>query len=184
MDLYFVTGNINKFNEARKIIPCLKQLDMDLVEVQEIDAQRIIEAKLLEAQKTCAGAMIVEDTSLDLACINGLPGPLIKWFIASIGTEGIYDLVQKYGNDRAMARTIIGHMTEDGRMYFYEGVVKGRIVSPRGQEGFGWDHIFMPDGHDRTYAEMPTEEKNACSSRATAFCALRACFEKEDISQY
>ena len=94
MPLYFITGNKNKFEEAKAMIPSLQQLDMDLVEIQSTDAHEIIRAKLNEALKYHEGELIVEDTSLYLSCLNGLPGPLIKWFLKSIGNEGIYNLTK------------------------------------------------------------------------------------------
>jgi inosine/xanthosine triphosphate pyrophosphatase family protein len=80
MKIQFITGNKNKFAEAQKIISNLEQLDVDLPEIQEIDAKKVIEAKLQEARNLFEGEFVVEDTSLYLDCLNGLPGPLIKWF--------------------------------------------------------------------------------------------------------
>ena len=87
MSLYFITGSKGKFTEVQFIIPNLKQLNIDLPEIQELDARKIIEAKLQSAFEHHAGEFIVEDTSLYLDCLNGLPGPLIKWFIKTIKNE-------------------------------------------------------------------------------------------------
>ncbi len=62
--IYFITGNKNKFQEARALLPRIEQLDIDLPEIQEIDAEKIIEAKLIAAFEHKKGAFIVEDTSL------------------------------------------------------------------------------------------------------------------------
>jgi non-canonical purine NTP pyrophosphatase (RdgB/HAM1 family) len=171
--MYFVTGSKQKFQEARHIMPCLVQLDIDLLEIQEIDAHKIIAAKLYEARTHHDGALVVEDTSLHFVCLNGLPGPLIKWFMKSIGTDGLYEIVQKYNNDRAYVRTTIGCMMHDGKMQFCESELWGRIVSPRGNNGFGWDAIFMPDKCDKTLAEMDVKEKNEISARGTVFEELK-----------
>ena len=88
MALYFITGNKGKLVEVQEIISSVEQLDIDLPEIQDIDAQEIIRAKLEEAQKHHQGQFIVEDTSLYLDCLNGLPGPLIKWFMKTIGNDG------------------------------------------------------------------------------------------------
>ena len=64
MNLYFITGNTGKFEEVKSLIPFLQQKDIDLPEIQELDPQKIITAKLQEAQKHVQGGVIVEDTSL------------------------------------------------------------------------------------------------------------------------
>lgn len=83
--IYFITGNKNKFEEVRAILPDAEQLDIDLPEIQEIDAHGIIRAKLHAAFAHEEGEFIVEDLSFYLECLNGLPGPLIKWFLKTIG---------------------------------------------------------------------------------------------------
>jgi non-canonical purine NTP pyrophosphatase (RdgB/HAM1 family) len=168
MALYFITGSKNKFVEVQTVLHDIEQMDIDLVEIQELDAHAIIAAKLAEARKTHAGgALIVEDTSLYLNDLNGLPGPLIKWFMKSIGNLGLAKLAQTFGG-AAVAKTIIGYADESGEVQFFEGEVHGEIVAPRGDTNFGWDPIFKPEGHDKTFAEMTAEEKNAISMRRIA----------------
>lgn len=160
MDLYFITGNKNKFEEIKFLIPDIQQLDIDLPEIQEIDAHVIIRKKLDEACKHHTGTFIVEDTSLYLACLNDFPGPLIKWFLKSMKNEGIASLTSKLQNTNAIARTIIGYATNQNDIQFFEGEIQGNIVTPRGENGFGWDSIFQPAGQEKTFAEMTSEEKN------------------------
>lgn len=170
--LYFITGNENKLREAKSIIPSIEGLNVDLVEIQSLDAQEIIRHKLEEARKKHNGAFIVEDVSLNIECLNGLPGPLIKWFLKSIGNDGIVRFVNSYGHDKATAKCIIGYSNED-EIEFFEGTVNGRIVEPRGSNKFGWDPIFEPLGYNKTFAEMSSEEKNAISHRRIAFEKLK-----------
>ena len=125
------------------------------------DAKEIITAKLKEAQKTCAGEILVEDTSLYFEGLNGLPGPLIKWFMKSIGVEGLFNLVNQIGNNKAKAVSIFGYINQAGDVSFYEGNVDGTIVAPTGSNGFGWDSIFKPTGSSKTFAEMSTKEKSS-----------------------
>lgn len=169
----FITGNKNKFEEVKAVLPDIEQLDIDLPEIQETDARAIIKAKLQEALNHQKGEFIVEDTSLYLECLNGLPGPLIKWFLKSMGNNGLATLVEKMGNDKAEARTIIGYAKNHEEIYFFEGAVKGRIVALRGDTHFGWDPIFLPDGYEKTFAEMGTEEKNKISMRKMAASKLK-----------
>ncbi|MEA3322712.1 MAG: non-canonical purine NTP pyrophosphatase [Patescibacteria group bacterium] len=173
MKIQFITGNENKFKEAQKIIPELEQLDIDLPEIQEVDAHEVIKAKLIEAQKHHGGVFVVEDTSLYLDCLNGLPGPLIKWFEKTIGNEGLCDIAKKYNDYGAQAKTIVGYGDESGNIKFFEGILEGRIVAPVGDNDFGWGPIFRLDETGKTFAQMSAEEKNAISMRRVAFDALR-----------
>jgi inosine triphosphate pyrophosphatase len=126
---------------------------MDLPEIQEVDPQKVIAAKLVEARKYWSGTFIVEDTSFSLDSIDGLPGPLVKWFIKSIGVDGIYALTKTFGA-RATARTIIGYADENNDILFFEGSLGGLVVPPRGTDGFGWNSLFQPDGHEKTFGEV------------------------------
>lgn len=178
--IYFITSNINKFLEAKAIIPELEQLSLDLPEVQELDPKLIIEEKLKEAFKSHSGEFIVEDTSLYLDCLNGFPGPLIKWMLKSISAEGIFNLVNLHKNNGASAKTIVGY--SDGKnIFFFEGEIKGKIVAPKGNSGFGWDTIFMPSGF-KTFAEMSKEEKNKISMRKQAFNQLKEFLDSKNNS--
>ena len=172
--LYFITGSKNKFAEVKEILPEVEQLERDLPEIQELDAHKIIAAKLFEARTHHGNTFMVEDTSLYFDAMNGLPGPLIKWFMQTIGNEGLYKMAQAFGNFSARAKTIIGYVDEKGKIEFFEGEVKGKIVEPRGETTFGWDPIFQPEGYDKTFAEMSAEEKNTISMRRIAAEKLRA----------
>jgi inosine triphosphate pyrophosphatase len=166
--MYFITGNIDKFKEICSNIPSIKQLDIDLPEIQETDAYEIIKEKLRASFAYKQDEFIVEDTSLYCECLNGLPGPLIKWFLKSLGTEGLFRIVQTLGNTNAIAKSIIGYARNYDEIYFFEGILEGKLVAPRGINGFGWDSIFVPDGNIKTFAEMDENEKNNISMRRVA----------------
>jgi non-canonical purine NTP pyrophosphatase (RdgB/HAM1 family) len=170
--IYFITGNAGKLSEAQSIIPEIEGYDVDLHEIQEIDAHAIIRAKLLEGLKHRDGELVVEDTSLYFDALNGLPGPLIKWFLKTIGNDGLYNLVEKLGNNKVQAKTLIGYAKNADEIEFFEGIVEGKIVAPVGT-GFGWDPIFKPVGHDKTFGQMDFDEKNAISMRKIAFEKLK-----------
>ncbi|MEK6948326.1 MAG: non-canonical purine NTP pyrophosphatase [Nanoarchaeota archaeon] len=170
-ELYFITGNENKLREAQSILPNIKGLNIDLIEIQSIDSKKIIEHKLNEAKKHHSGTFIVEDTSLELVSMKGLPGPLVKFFEKSIGLDGISRLSETFGN-KAIAKVVIGYF-DGSDVNFYEGMINGTIVSPRGDNGFGWDKIFVPEGYYKTFAEMSHEEKNSISMRKIAFEKLK-----------
>jgi len=173
MTLYFITGNKGKLAEVQSILGGVEALDIDLPEIQSLDAHEIIKAKLEEAQKHHDGEFIVEDTSLYFEGLRGLPGPLIKWFMKTIGNDGLYKTAEAFGNFNAEAKTIIGYSDTQNNISFYEGNIKGTIVSPRG-DGFGWDPIFQPENYSKTFGELSAEEKNSFSMRKIALEKLKS----------
>jgi len=165
------------------MLPEVEQMAMDLEEIQELDPHKIIAAKLFEARATLhhGSALMVEDTSLYIDGMNGLPGPFIKWFMHAVGNEGVYTMAKAMGNGSAVARTIIGYSDEQGKMHFFEGETQGTIVSPRGESNFGrsgWDPIFLPEGRDKTYGEIDAEIKNKISQRSKALQKLKEHLSK------
>ncbi len=171
--LYFITGNEKKFLEVKLMLPEIEQLHIDLPEIQSTDGREIVEAKLREASNHHEGEFIVEDTGLYLKGLNGLPGPFIKWFLDKLGTEGVYKLAEKIGIFEAEAKTVVGYLDKNKEMYFFEGIIVGDLVPPRGEKIFGWDPIFKPKGDDRTFSEMSREQKNEISHRMLAIGKLK-----------
>ncbi len=175
-EIYFITGNEGKIRESRQIFPEIKGLNIDLIEIQSIDSKKIIEHKLNEARKHHSGKLIVEDVSLVIENMNGIPGPLIKFFEKSIGLEGIAKMAENFGSE-AIAKVMIGYFDGE-KVSFYEGSIKGKIVLPRGSNGFGWDKIFEVEGLGKTFGEMTSEEKNNISMRKIALEKLKEYLEK------
>lgn len=171
--IFFITGNKNKFAEVKTIIPEVEQLDIDLPEIQDIDAKVIIREKLKAARRHKKASFIVEDTGLYLSGLKGLPGPLIKWFLTTIGNDGLYRLVKGLGDFKAEARTIVGYAKSVTAIRYFTGKIKGKIVSPRGPDKFGFDPIFQPRGFKITFAEMSKEQKNIISMRRQALDKLK-----------
>ncbi len=171
MELYFITGNEHKLEEFNSILsPEIKvyQKDIELPEIQSIDSKEVIKFKLIEASKYQQGELLVEDTSLSLEALNWkLPGPLIKWFVKALDRKGIFELANKAGLFGAEAKTMIGY-SNGKEILFFEGTIKGKIVKPKGESGFGWDPIFIPEGKTKTFAEMHSKEKNEISHRKRA----------------
>ncbi len=176
MTLYFLTGNEDKLREAKLIFPEIEGLNIDLLEIQSMNTQEIIKHKLEEARKKHDGNFIVEDTSLYIECLNDLPGPLIKWFMKTLGYKGIYNIVKNFDNKKAIAKCIIG-FSRASKVEYFEGAVHGKIVEPEGT-GFGWDPIFQPENHDKTFGQMTAEEKNRISMRKLAFEKLKEYLEQ------
>jgi len=184
---YFVTSNKGKVDAMLRLIPTLKQIDYDLDELQEMDQPVIISAKLAQAMHELpelisdTSVCIVENTALYFDALKhsvsgsqGLPGPFVRWFLATLGPEGLYNLATKQGNVRAQATTTIGCARTNGQIFFVDGSVSGTIVKPRGTMGFGWASIFQPDGCDKTFGEMSMEERELVSMRTIAAEKLKS----------
>ena len=178
--ILFITGNENKLREAREILSEEKIINenIDLPELQE-EPIKIVEEKTKLAVKMLKKPVIVDDTNLRFNALNGLPGPYIKDFLHGLGREGLYKLLTGFEDKSAEAVALIGYGELGTEVKVFEGKVSGTIVNPRGESNFGWDSIFLPDGHDKTYAEMNAEEKNKISHRRKALLKLRKYLEGE-----
>jgi len=177
----FITGNSNKFNEVQAMLRLpIEQLNIDLPEIQSLDPQEVIRAKLEAALQHHKGSLMVEDNSMNMEALNGLPGPFIKWFEHAMGNDGLVDLVQKLGNSGVRITSTIGYAAENGTIEFFQGTLTGRIVPARGAKDFGWGPIFQPDGHDRTFGEMGNEEKFTLGYRGEAVRKLRDFLNKQN----
>src|SRR6058998_1131108 len=147
--LTFITSSVNKLAEVERILGrSLAQAAVPLEEIQAIDLEPVVSHKARQAYAHLGRPVLVEDTGLDFAAWNGLPGALIKWFLATLGTEGICRLLRGETNRAATATTLFGYY--DGTVYrVFSGAVSGAVPeAPRGANGFGWDAIFQPLGSD------------------------------------
>ena len=77
-----------------------------------------------------------------------------------------------YNNNKAKAVVWIGYINNQGEIQYFNSSIEGSIVKPVGENGFGWDQIFKPDGYNKTFAEMSFEEKNKISMRKKVFVKL------------
>ncbi len=169
MEVYLITGNKDKLREAEQILNTkLKHVDLDLEEVQGLDSDKISEHKAKEAWENVGKPLFVWDQSLYIHCLNDFPGPLVKWFWEKVTLERICKIANLFGDDAIYAKTTLTLYDGKEMRHFY-GIVKGRIPkTPRGKNGFAWDPIFIPEGFDKTFAEMTPEEKNAISMHRIA----------------
>jgi non-canonical purine NTP pyrophosphatase (RdgB/HAM1 family) len=169
--LKFVTSNLNKVREASDILEC--SLDhvsgIKIDEIQTSDINKIVTHKAQQAFSELKCPILVEDSGLVFSAWNGLPGALVKWFEISVGCHGLLKMLEGFENREAFA--ICEAVIFDGqKMILAKGEIRGEIShSIRGENGFGWDVIFIPEHHDKTYAEMDFNQKNAISHRRMAF---------------
>lgn len=170
--MYIITGNKGKILEYQTFFSKIKSLEMDLPEIQELDLGKLQKAKIHEALKHLSGDFLIDDVSFYLDCIPGLPGPMIKWFLHTIKREGLLEMATRYENFGAVVKCTISYVKNADEIYHFEGEVRGNIVPPRGEAGFGFDGVFKPDGLDKTYGEMSKIEKNKYSHRGIALAKL------------
>jgi non-canonical purine NTP pyrophosphatase (RdgB/HAM1 family) len=180
--LYLVTGNQNKAEEWRELLPPeidLDIVDVDLVEIQSADSEEIITDKVKRAYEAVGKPVIVEDVEAGLEKLNGLPGPFIKYFIKNVGSDALYQLAGREGEKATVACTI-GYY-DGSKLITVKGEVSGTVVAPRVTDGFGFNITFVPDGETETFAEMSKEKKNTMSHRSKAIHLFVDRLEAEGI---
>lgn len=170
MTLTFITGNTHKAKEAAAIIDCQVQA-IDLEEIQSLDPEEVITHKLEQAHGKVPEPYFVDDVSVSISNTE-FPGPFIKHMLHALGKKGILKCAQGLGSTKAVVTCTIG-MMRNGKKEFHTGTITGTLVEPRGENGFGFDPIFQPDGQGKTFAEMTAEEKNLVSHRRKALEAMK-----------
>jgi XTP/dITP diphosphohydrolase len=165
-----VTGNLGKIAEARLALGGdVETVLADLPEIQSLDYLEVVRAKADEAWRQVGRPLIVEEAGLDLAALNGFPGPLVKWMLEAVGAEGLSRTAASLGDVRATSRCFLFY--KDGEQELIaEGRTDGTLILPRrGTHGFGWDPVFLPDGGTHTFAELTGPEKGVVSHRGKAW---------------
>lgn len=178
--LTFITGNAAKAEQlGRHLEYPVTHHKLDLPEIQSLDLREIIEHKAKEAYGQIKSPILVEDTSLVFTALGKLPGPLIKWFLKELDNEGLCKLLDNYSDRSAFAQVCFG-LYDGEELKVFEGEMKGTIaLSPKGEQGFGWDPIFIPEGQTKTWGEMSPEEQKRTSMRRIALKKLES-FLKSD----
>lgn len=170
----FVTSNPNKWQEAQRILGyAIQRAELDLEEVQADTVAAVARAKAEQAYAALRCPVIVEDAGIELYGLGGFPGPFIKFWEKLGGLASICRAADGLGDRRVRAVCALGICTEAGPEVVV-GAVDGLLsLHPRGNNGFGWDAIFVPNGEGRTFGEMTAAEKDARSHRRKAWELLR-----------
>jgi XTP/dITP diphosphohydrolase len=191
MRLVFASNNEHKIREIKSLLgdsfTLLGLRDINILE--EIpENEPLIEgnalAKARYAHNSSGMNVFADDTGLEIAALNGLPGVHSARFAggnksSEANIVKVLSMLDTYENRNARFKTVIA-LILDGKEYLFEGIVNGTIIhEKRGVSGFGYDPIFLPQGKTRTFAEMDLNEKNSISHRAIAFEKL-----KEFLLQY
>lgn len=190
MKLVFASNNAHKLDEVRAIMPAgvevlsLRDIGFD-AEIDENGAT-LEENSKIKAEAVAAfindGMMIdgvfADDTGLEIKALGGEPGVYTaRWAgePAANRKKALAELAEKT-NRNAQFRTVIT-LIKDGKTVQVSGIIRGQIAKEEyGQGGFGYDPIFIPDGYDKTFGELPAEVKNGISHRARALQELVKLF--------
>ncbi|HTB52493.1 MAG TPA: RdgB/HAM1 family non-canonical purine NTP pyrophosphatase [Ferruginibacter sp.] len=178
--LIFATNNPHKVDEIRKVLGGI----FDVITLKEAginidipEPHSTLEENATEKSKTIFALTgkdcFSEDTGLEVDILNREPGVKSARYAGENRSDA--DNIQKLlsnlineNNRRAQFRTVIS-LIREGKEHQFEGICEGKITSKeRGEKGFGYDPVFVPDGSEKTFAEMSMEEKNKYSHRKKA----------------
>ena len=178
-DLVFATHNAHKLEEIRAILKEYNILGLndinchtDIIEdANTLEGNAIIKANFVTNNYNIN--CFADDTGLEVEALDGAPGVYSARYAGENcsyqdNVIKLLDALKDIENRKARFRTVIA-LKLDGRQYTFEGIVNGIITKEQhGEKGFGYDPIFLPDGYDMTFAEMPLEIKNKISHRGIA----------------
>lgn len=180
MPLYFATTNQNKLTEAREILGVeVTGTPLEIPEIQSLDPHIVATQKAQDYFEELKHPLFIEDVSLSFTALNDLPGTYINDFSKALGNQGLCDLLTNQVDRSAVARTTLVYINSTGLQEF-TGEVRGTISpAPQGDTTFGWDPIFIPEGHTKTFAQMDPSEKNQISMRRLALEKLKDFLSKQ-----
>jgi XTP/dITP diphosphohydrolase len=173
--VFFVTGNIHKFNEACQVLRTFEISTVMVKRISVIEAQfdtieEIAERSVLEAVQKTHLPVFVEDAGLFIKALNGFPGPYSSYVFRTIGNKAILKLMHGLRNRKATFKSAIAY-SEPGmkKAIMFLGKIDGELLNKeQGNRGFGFDPIFQPNFSSKSFAEMTLKEKNRQSHRALA----------------
>jgi XTP/dITP diphosphohydrolase len=178
--LVFATNNLHKLTEIKAILG----EQIDILSLNDINCHVDIPetANTLEGNAKMKAEYIynhyhldcfADDTGLEVKALNGAPGIYSARYAgeghdSQANMKKLLENLKGITNREAQFRTAIC-LIEGGEEHLFEGLVKGKIIEEkRGEAGFGYDPVFVPDGYDQTFAELGEDIKNQISHRARA----------------
>ena len=189
--LIFATKNKGKYDEVKKMMP----INISLMSLNDLNFNEDIEETgetLMQNAKIKSDFIFnkyrincfADDTGLEIDSLNGLPGVYSARFAGkSCNTqeniEKVWDLLTGYKNRKARFKSVFS-LNLNGKTFIFEGEIDGEIIfQQKGQNGFGYDSIFIPKGYTKTFAELNLIEKNKISHRSEALKRLIIFLDKQ-----
>jgi XTP/dITP diphosphohydrolase len=175
--VFFATGNVNKFNEARRVLAgygiAVGMLRVKTAEIQSANLREIAQTSAQDAFRRCRLPVIVEDAGFFIDALRGFPGPYAAYAYKTIGNKGLLKLMENVDDRKAKFQSVIVYCDNSSCLpVCFKGEAAGKITNEElrgnGKSGFGFDPVFQPLGSEKTFAEMTLEEKNGFSHRAKA----------------
>lgn len=184
MEIVFATGNQHKIKEAVKILPsAIKILSLKSIGCEDELPETGSTLRSNAAQKARYVSdkygvnCFSDDSGLEVVALDGRPGVYSARFAgpqanAEMNNEKLLAEMKGITDRRAVFHTVIAIIL-NGEERLFEGLINGTITDkPIGENGFGYDPLFIPDGYEKTFAQMEEGEKNALSHRAIALKKL------------
>lgn len=168
-EISFITSNSHKYEELKNLFTSnglkLKWIRKSLPELQATSLEEVARYSLSTTQEK---NIFLEDTGFFINGLKGFPGVYSRYVYDTIGNEGILKLLENTTERRASFTAVMGFKDLEGKVKIFKGEVKGYVsTAPKGEGGFGYDPIFLPEGHEKTFAE-DEELKSRLSHRRRA----------------
>lgn len=172
-DITFITGNQAKADYLAKYLDFpIKHVKVYLAEIQSLDLHEVVEHKVRQAYGHIQSPVLVEDVSLEFSAWGRLPGTFIRFFVDELPFETICRMLDGQ-NRAAVARCVFGYYDGD-KITYIEGGLKGTIADhPAGENGFGWDKIFIPEGYSVTRACLNADDDKKTYASIKPFSELK-----------
>lgn len=194
MTLLFATGNIDKLKQVELMIENLKSpKDFDLEDIDVVEDGKSLKENAYKKAKTYFDLTkvptISDDTGLFVEALDNRPGIYAHRYAGENASykdnrDKLLSELKDKDNRDAYFKTIVCYIDENGKDYYFEGVLLGTITKEEiGQYEFGYDQIFLPKGSDRTLGQMTEKEINKISHRSKAIESF-VKFYKEHIWKY
>ncbi len=182
MELMFVTGNEHKLHEAKTVMKKVKwavtQADLGYPEIQADTLEEIAHFGINWCIEKLKKPCFIEDAGLFIDALHGFPGPYSKYVFNTIGNEGILRLLDGICNRDAVFKSVVAY-NNGSKTHIFAGEAKGQIGSEiKGDGGFCYDPLFIPEESALSFAEMETKEKNALSHRGKSLNKLMNYFRE------
>lgn len=182
--IIFATNNKHKLKEVQALLCAnIKLVSLDEVNIHDDipEDSNTLEGNALQKARyifnLTKSDCFADDTGLEVEALNNEPGVYSARYAGEQkdSKDNIAKLLKNmhgFANRKAQFRTVVA-LIYGGKEFLFEGIVTGKIIDHEvGVDGFGYDSVFVPDGYDLTFAQMPLSEKNAISHRGKAIAKL------------